>query len=218
MADLEFFIDPVCPFCWITSRWVEEVRTHREVEVRWRFIALRLLNEHRDYAAEFPEGYVDGHGAGLRTLRVLHAVRDEHGNDAVGRLYRELGVRIHDEGGAKRFRDEDMPTVVRELLGESLRDADLPLALAETADDEGRDDALRDEKELALSRAGADVGTPILTFAPGTAEERGFFGPVISSIPRGAAAVRLWELVSELAGFPAFAELKRSLRDRPRFD
>ena len=218
MADLEFFVDPVCPFCWITSRWVEEVRAQRDVEVRWRFIALRLLNEHRDYATEFPEGYVDGHGAGLRTLRVLHAVRDEHGNDAVGHLYTGLGTRIHNEGWAKRFRDEDMPTVVDELLDVSLRHADLPAGLAAHADDEHRDAPLRQEKELALSRAGEDVGTPILTFAPDTDEQRGFFGPVISSIPRGEQAVRLWELVEELAGFPTFAELKRSLRDRPHFD
>jgi predicted DsbA family dithiol-disulfide isomerase len=96
MADVEFFFDPVCPWAWITSRFAVEVADQRSLDVRWRLICLRIVNEERDYEREFPPGYVNAHTGGMRALRVAAAIRQELGNEAVGRFYTELGTRWHD--------------------------------------------------------------------------------------------------------------------------
>ena len=97
MSDVDFFFDPICPWAWITSRWAVEVAGLRQLEVDWRFISLRIVNEHRDYETEFPAGYPEIHGLGLRLLRVAAAAREEGGNAAVGALYSEFGRIIHSE-------------------------------------------------------------------------------------------------------------------------
>lgn len=219
-ADLEFFFDPVCPFAWITSRWVKEVADQRSLTVDWRFISLAILNADTDYS-KFPPSYPDLHRLGTRLLRVAAAVRagaedESEGNDLVDRLYTAAGLRLHNGGVSFAvFGGEPLPA---DIVGDILRDAGLDPALAAAADDADLDEVLRTETELALSRAGRDVGTPILTFAPGTAVECSLFGPVISSIPRGAKALELWDAVETLARTPGFAEFKRSLRDELSFD
>ena len=95
-ADVHFYFDPVCPFAWMTSKWVRLVQAERDYRVDWRFISLRLLNAHIDYDAHFPPEYEAGHTAGLRLLRLAARVRAEHGRDAVGPLYAALGARIFD--------------------------------------------------------------------------------------------------------------------------
>jgi|HigsolmetaAR201D_1030396.scaffolds.fasta_scaffold09747_3 hypothetical protein len=206
--DLEFFLDPVCPWCWITSRWVTNVQAERDYHVRWRFISLWILNEGREPSPEMEAI----HRAGLLALRVADQVRIDHGNDAVAAYYTALGTRIHVE----RRRDELLADP-HALIGEALTAAGLDAALAAHADDESHDAVLREEVELALSRTGPDVGTPILTFAPGQEGREGsFFGPVIAKAPRGAEAVKLWEAVETLAT-SGVAELKRSLRGKPDF-
>ena len=209
--DLEFFFDPICPFAWITSRWVEEVATLKHYDVRWRFISLAVINDGKDYGAEFPPGYPALHGLGRDLLRVCAAARAAHGEAAVGALYTAMGERLHPGGAsAAIWRGDPVPDG---LVAEVVVAAGLPVALADAAADEAWDAVLRDESTTALRRTGRDVGTPILTFDPDTDRESSFFGPVISNVPRGDAAVQLWDAVRTLAATKGFAELKRSLRD-----
>ena len=213
MADLDFFLDPVCPWAWITSRWVAEVRDLRNYDVQWRFISLKFLNEDKMDYAKMPEGYADVHMSGTRGLRVVARARAEQGNDAAGRVYTALGTSIHNRSERELF-VKDTQGHVASLLNA----AGLPDSWAESVDDESFDDLIRRETELALERTGKDVGTPILTFRPGTDGEASFFGPVISRIPRGEDALRLWDAVETIATTSGMAELKRSLRSRPSFD
>jgi hypothetical protein len=212
MTDLDFFWDPVCPWAWITSRWVTEVQRHRDLSVRWRFISLAMLNEHRTDDWYTP-AYRAVHLAGLQCLRVGDAVRLAHGEDAVGRLYTELGERFHPLQRRDSFLADP-----KGFLAEALAAAACDPALATEADEAGHDTHIRADTDLALARAGSDVGTPIITFHPGTEREASFFGPVIARIPRGSEAVRLWEAVETIATTSGMAELKRSNRDRPSFD
>jgi 2-hydroxychromene-2-carboxylate isomerase len=211
--DLHFYFDPVCPFAWLTSKWVRIVAAQRGYRVDWRFISLRILNAHIDYASHFPPNYEDGHTAGLRLLRVAARVRAEHGREAVGPLYKAIGTRIFDTS-----RDVDPLSASdqgsRRTLEPLLRDAGLTSDLAEALDDQTLDDEIRAETEEALALTGRDVGTPILHFQPpgGTA----FFGPVISRLPSPDDAGALWDHVIALTSFPGFAEIKRSLRERPQ--
>jgi hypothetical protein len=212
MADLEFFFDPICPWAWITSRWVVEVAEQRDLAVDWKFIALRLVNEAKDYEKDFAPGYVNSHGGGRAMLRVAAAAREAAGNEAVGRFYTELGLRLHDGKRAKEVRDGDF-----RVIADAVEAAELDAALVEAGSDDSRDAVLREETELALSRTGPDVGTPIITFAPGTEREASFFGPVLASIPRGSEALAIFDAVSFLATTPGMYELKRTNRPRPTF-
>jgi len=209
--DLHFYFDPVCPFAWMTSRWVRMVAAQRDYRVDWRFISLRILNANVDYATHFPEHYEDEHTAGLRLLRVFARVRSDHGRAAIEPLYSRIGARLFDTP-RDGLSAADLGT--RRLLEPLLRDAGLPVELAAGLDDAAIDDEVRTETEEALILTGRDVGTPILHFQPpgGTA----FFGPVISRLPRPADAGPLWDHVIALAAFPGFAEIKRSLRERPQ--
>jgi 2-hydroxychromene-2-carboxylate isomerase len=213
MADIEFFFDPICPWAWITSRFTVEVARQRELAVDWRFICLRMVNEEKDYDREFPPGYVNAHLAGQRMLRIAAAARRDSGNEAVDALYTAFGEQIHTAGRSEQIRDGD-----DSAIGEAVEEAGLPAALIAAGEDEEHDAVLRDETELALSRTGKQVGTPIITFNPGGADEASFFGPVISRIPRGEEALRIWDAFELLARTPGFAEVKRSARDRPTFD
>jgi hypothetical protein len=212
MADLEFFFDPVCPWAWITSRWVAEVQQLRDYDIEWRFISLAVINESLVADWYTPE-YKAGHRAGLHGLRVSDAVRLAEGNQGVGAFYTALGTAIHtrQEGAALR-------TDTRGLIEAALGEAGLDRAHADAMDDDSHDAYVRDDTALAFSRTGKDVGTPILTFHPGQADEGSFFGPVIASIPRGEAAMKMWDAVELLATTSGMAELKRSLRSRPAFD
>jgi 2-hydroxychromene-2-carboxylate isomerase len=209
--DLHFYFDPVCPFAWMTSKWVRMVAAQRDYRVDWRFISLRLLNANVDYATHFPEHYEDEHTAGLRLLRVFARLRSEQGRAAVEPLYEALGTRLFDTP-----RDGLTASALGspELLEPLLRDVGLPTDLAAALDDTTLDEVTQTETEEALALTGRDVGTPILHFQPpgGTA----FFGPVISRLPAADDAGPLWDHVIALAAFPGFAEIKRSLRERPQ--
>lgn len=209
---VDFFFDPVCPFAWMTSRWMVQVAGLRGLDVHWRFISLRMLNDAKDYDTDFPDGYRQAHGAGLRMLRVASAARQSLGNDAVGSLYTSFGASIWDHAptpGSLMRPDAGEP----DHLLAALQDAGLPAELANAADDDTHDELIAAETERALTRAGRDVGTPIITF--GAPDGPSFFGPVISRLPSDDDAVRLWDAVETLAGFDSFAELKRSLRELP---
>jgi hypothetical protein len=212
-VDLHFYFDPVCPFAWLTSKWVRVVAAQRDYRVDWRFISLRIVNSHIDYAAHFPPDYEDGHTAGLRLLRVAARVRAERGCDAVGPLYEAIGTRIFD---TPRTSDPLSATDqgARRVLEPLLTRAGLSTDFADALDDTSLDAEIRTETEEALALTGRDVGTPILHFSPphGTA----YFGPVISRLPAPEDAGRLWDHIVGLASFEGFAELKRSLRERPQ--
>ena len=212
MADLQFYFDPVCPWAYITSRWVTEVRSQRGYDVSWKFISLFMINDERGYG-EGNKAWRDGHFAGLQALRVASAARAAAGNDAVDAVYTALGKAIHVD---KRRPEQSggMQNLLRSVLGEAGLNADW----AASADDELHDEVIRHETKFALESTGKDVGTPILIFNPGTSEQASFFGPVISKIPRGADAVRLWDAVYTIATTSGMAELKRSLRAAPSFD
>lgn len=209
MADLEFFWDPACPWAWITSRWVVNVQAEKPLDVDWRFIALRFVNAHRDYAAELPAGYQRRHDRGLALLRVAAAVREEVGPAALLPLYTAYGRRIHVERDGESL---DRPGAVAEVLGALGYPGELASAAAST----GYDEVIRSDTDEALDRCGGDVGTPVLSFTP--PDGPSFFGPVISRAPKGHEALVLWDAVTTLGANPWFSELKRSTRGRPQFD
>jgi hypothetical protein len=211
-ADIRFYFDPVCPFAWMTSKWVRMVAAQRDYTVDWRFISLRMINSGIDYDSHFPAGYEEGHTSGLRLLRVAARARAEHGRAAVGSFYEAVSSEIFDSPDAASLtaatrggRGFVEPLLVR---------AGLPADLADALDDPRWDDEIRAEGDEALALTGRDVGTPIIQFSP--PEGTALFGPVISRLPAPEDAVRLWDYVTGLAGFPGFAELKRSLRERPQ--
>ncbi|HEY1917178.1 MAG TPA: hypothetical protein VGH27_16550 [Streptosporangiaceae bacterium] len=211
-ADVRFYFDPVCPFAWMTSKWLRMVAAQRDYAIDWRFISLRMINAGIDYDSHFPVGYEEGHTSGLRLLRVAARVRAEYGRAAVGPFYEAVSSEIFDSPGAT-----SLTPAIRGSRGFTeplLTQAGLPTDLAGALDDPGWDEEIRAEGDEALALTGQDVGTPIIHFSPpaGTA----FFGPVISRLPAPQDAVRLWDHVTGLAGFPGFAELKRSLRERPQ--
>ena len=212
MADVNFYFDPVCPFAWMTSKWVRQVQAQRDYTVEWRFISLRLLNSHIDYDAHFPPEYEAGHTAGLRLLRVAAATRSTLGPDAVAVLYATLGAAIFDRPAEAGNSDGARGT--RPFLEPLLEAAGLPASLADALDDATWDAQIQAETDEALGLTGKDVGTPILHFEPPAGVA--FFGPVISRLPSEDEAAALWDHVIALARFPGFAEIKRSLRERPQ--
>ena len=209
-ADLEFYFDPVCPWAWITSRWVTNVQQLRNYEVSWKFISLKMINAERGYAGN--SAYELIHNAGLAGLRVASAARALGGNASVAAVYTALGNAIHVGG-----RREELVNDPKSLLLSIVADAGLPAEVAAAYEDSTHDEVIRFETEAALSRTGKDVGTPILTFNPKSANEASLFGPVISKAPKGDEAIKLWDAVQTIAE-SGVAEIKRSLRAAPQFD
>ncbi len=166
--DLHFYFDPVCPFAWMTSKWVRIVAAARDYRVDWRFISLRILNAEVDYATHFPTHYEEGHTAGLKLLRVAAKVRAEHGRDAVGPLYAAFGTRLFDTPREERISAAGQ--AARDLVEAALANAGLPAELADALDDATLDDEIRGETDEALTLTGRDVGTPILHFRPPTGD------------------------------------------------
>jgi hypothetical protein len=212
---VEFFWDPICPFAWITSRWLVQVIEPRQLDVEWRFLSLRVLNAGKDYDRDFPDGYPVLHDRGLRMLRVAAAVRDVHGGEAMGPLYTAFGESIWNRpprpaGGGDLFEGIGDATHLRRVLAS----VDLPDSFAGAADDASFDDALSVDTAEARRRGGDDVGTPVIGVEP--PDGPAFFGPVISRIPAPGEAVELWDALMTLARWPGFAELKRSLREIPQ--
>ena len=211
MTDLNFYFDPICPFAWMTSRWVRQVARQRDYDVEWRFISLRMVNAGVDYATHFPPGYEQSHSAGLALLRVAAEVRGRAGPAGVAAVYEAMGTGIFEESPeAQRAALADPRT----LAAAALAAAGLDPALADAVGATRHDPTIQAETDEALSLTGRDVGTPILHFDPpaGTA----LFGPVISRLPAPDDAVALWDHVVALSRFGGFAELKRSLREVPQ--
>ena len=211
MADLEFFFDPVCPWAWITSRWVTEVQQQRNYDVTWRFISLRMINEDLGYN-EGSEVHRASHVAGTQVLRAAALARAEAGNEAVGQLYTAVGTALHNNNERESFLAN-----TTFFLVDVLSRANLDVGWAKGSDNEEFDAIVREETDLAFARTGKGVGTPIITFKPGQDNEGSFFGPVISQIPRGDEATKLWDAIELIATTSGMAELKRSIRSMPSF-
>ena len=206
MADLDFFFDPGCPWAWVTSRWVTEVSVLRKFEVSWKFISLSMINTDKGYKPG-DDYHKMIHTFGLQALRVASAARADAGNDAVAKFYTAIGTTVHVE----KIR-EGFDTDPHKFLSDMLSRHSLPTVWADSLNDETHTPVIRYETDLALSRTGKDVGTPILTFKLGQPDEGSFFGPVISKSPRGDEALKLWDAVETIATTSGVAELKRSLR------
>ena len=213
--DLEFYFDPVCPFCWVVSRWVCNVSRQRRLTVDWRPLSLRILNEPIGYE-DRPAAYPDAHQRGLEMLRVVAAARERYEAAAVGDLYTAMGQAVWDTPApAEASFDAVLAETARPRdLTQIVSGAGLDEDLVHAAGDTARDETLRTETEQAVARAGGGVGTPILSFAP--PDGPAFFGPVIDTPPEGDDALRLWDAVTTLADWPSFAELKRGVRSFPR--
>ncbi len=210
--DVEFFFDPMCPWAWLTSRWVVEVARQKDLSVDWRFISLRLLNGNKDYAIDFPPGYVEGHGSGLKLLRVAAAIRASEDRARMGELYTQFGGDVHVRG-----RRLELTENFDAGFPEYLKSVGIEDQYISAANDDSWDVVLQAETDEALSRTGKDVGTPIISFIRDS-KTYSFFGPVISRVPKGEEALRLWDAIWELATFEGLAELKRTLRERPQLE
>lgn len=214
-ADVEFFFDPVCPFCWVTSRWVRQVQRLTPLTVDWRFISLAVLNDRPHAYDDKPDLYPVVHDLGRQLLRVAAAARDAHGSEVVGHLYQAMGEALWERPGDDIGDFDDvLRTQARGIdVDDILRSVDLPTELAQARQDTSWDEMLVAETKLALARVGDDVGTPIISFDP--PDGPAFFGPVISDVPSDEDALRYWEALTTLAEMPGFAEVKRTLRSVP---
>ncbi|MFQ4149114.1 DsbA family protein [Arthrobacter sp. LAPM80] len=196
----DFWFDPTCPFAWVTSRWIGEVEQVRNINVDWHVMSLSVLNENNeDLPAEYKEHIAKAWGP----VRVITAAVAAHGKEFIKPLYDAMGSQIHNNG------NKDLGDVI----AKSLAEVGLPAELAAAATTDAYDVALRASHNEGISQVGQDVGTPVVAFN-GTA----FFGPVITRIPRGEDAGRLWDATVTLASFPYFFEIKRSRTEYPQFD
>lgn len=191
---VRFHFDPLCPWAWQSSKWIREVEKVRDMEVEWRLFSLQLINDKNE------DPLADVHVRGTPALRTMALVRREGGNHAVGRVYEELGKRIHEDTS------EDLDqAAVRSSLGDSGLD---PSIVDRALDDDSTMEDIRAEHEAAVSEVGA-FGVPTIVLATG----QGMFGPVIAKAPTGEAAGELWDHVEWLIRQDGFFELKRE-RDR----
>ena len=214
-TNLAFYFDPVCPFAWVTSQWVRRVQRQRPLDVDWRFISLRMLNEEPGAYDDKPEGYPAAHHRGLEMLRVTAAAGEQHGRAVVSDLYQALGQAVWETAPPQEPEFEAILEHSAQAgdLEETLEHVGLSPELAAAAEDPAWDAVIRAETEEALERTGGNIGTPVLAFSP--PDGPAFFGPVISEVPSDERAVELWDAVETLAHWPSFAELKRGLRAFP---
>ncbi|MBW1598491.1 DsbA family protein [Streptomyces sp. JJ38] len=202
----DFWFDPLCPWAWITSRWMLEVEQVRPVSVRWHVMSLAVLNENK--LDELPEGYRELLKTAWGPVRVCVAAEQKYGSEVLGQLYTALGTRFHVRG------EERSAETVRAALAEAGLDPELARAMESGEYDE----ALRASHAEGIGLVGQDVGTPVIAVPGAEGEPLGFFGPVVTPAPKGEAAGRLWDGTLLVASTPGFYEIKRTREADPRFD
>ncbi|MEU0990420.1 DsbA family protein [Streptomyces sp. NPDC005953] len=203
---VDFWFDPLCPWAWMTSRWMLEVEKVRDVQVSWHVMSLAVLNE--DRLDELPEGYRELLKNAWGPVRVVIAARELHGAEVVGDLYTALGTRFHNRG--------EGPS--REAIVGALEDVGLPVELADYADRDTYDTELRASHKEGIDKVGQDVGTPVIAVPGADGEQIAFFGPVVTPAPKGEEAAKLWDGTLLVASIPGFYEIKRTRTADPSFD
>jgi len=196
---VDFWFDPVCPWAWISSRWLLNVAEVRAIEPKFHVMSLSVLNEGRDD----PEKYVDLYPAALKLVRVLIAAEQAHGNEVLLPLYTALGNRLHRE----QRKDYDA------VMAEALADVGLPPALIDASNSSDFDAALRVSHHQGMDPVGMEVGTPVIHV-----DDIAFFGPVITPAPRGEDAGRLYDGLIAIASIPGFYEVKRTRTQPASFE
>jgi hypothetical protein len=199
-ASVRFWFDPACPFAWVTSRWILEVEKERPIDLSFHVMSLTLLNKDReDLKPEYRANVMKL----MPAVRVCIAAEQAHGNEALRGLYTALGTRRHNNG----------ETLDDAAIRGALADAGLPESLADAGESEEFDVALDKSHHEGMDPVGYEVGTPVI-HVDGVA----FFGPVISRIPRGEDALKIWDGARLLASYPYFYEIKRTRVESPRYD
>ena len=201
----DFWFDPICPWAWMTSRWMLEVEKLRPVDTRWHVMSLAVLNENNE---NLPERYREAMAKAWGPVRVLIAAAQAHGDKVLGALYTELGTRFHNQG---------LPNE-RSTIEAALVAAGLPVELADAADSDAYDEALRASHSEGITLVGQDVGTPVIAVDGPDGDRVAFFGPVVTPTPRGEAAARLWDGTLLVASTPGFYEIKRTRTAGPSFE